>query len=74
MDKGHLDQSRQNQRSTKPALIEADDGNMDINEYHPEPANTKSHHCYAVVIEPTGQIYTDQTGRFLITSSRGNNY
>jgi hypothetical protein len=74
MDKSHLDQLRQNQRSTKPALIEADDGNMNIDEYHPEPANTKSHHCYAAVIEPTGQIYTDQTGHFVvIPSSSGHN-
>jgi hypothetical protein len=74
MDKGHLDRSRQNQRYTKPALIEADDGNFDIDEYHPEPANTKSHRCSAAGIKPAGQIYTDQTGRFVIPSSSGNNY
>jgi hypothetical protein len=74
MDKGHLDQARKNHRSTKPAIIEPDDNHVDIDEYHPEPSNTKSHHCYAAIIEPTGQIYTDQTGRFVIPSSSGNNY
>jgi hypothetical protein len=29
---------------------------------------------YVKAIETTGQIYTDQTGRFPTTSSRGNKY
>jgi hypothetical protein len=29
---------------------------------------------YVKAIEATGQIYTDQTGRFPTTSSRGNKY
>jgi hypothetical protein len=29
---------------------------------------------YVKAKEATGQIYTDQTGRFPITSSRGNKY
>jgi hypothetical protein len=80
--KGHLDQSRQNQRSTKPAVIPADfepDSTFDF----PEPLSEspdglrtgeRTHFVYAAVSEPTGQVYTDQTGRFIIPSSTGNNY
>jgi hypothetical protein len=32
------------------------------------------HLCYAAIIKPTGQIYTDQTGKFVAPSSTGNNY
>jgi hypothetical protein len=37
--------------------------------------NTKTpHNCYTALLEPTGQIYTDQTGKFAVPSSTGNNY
>jgi hypothetical protein len=76
MDKGHLDQTRKNQHSTKPALIitsEADAILSDTNSF-PSPSEDKTHHCYVAFLEPTGQIFTDQTGRFVIPSSNGNNY
>lgn len=75
--KGHQDQTRKNQRSTKqPALLPDDsvdsdapkDADIDI------PIDHRSHHCYAAIFEPTGQIYSDQTGRFVSPSSNGNNY
>ena len=72
--KGHLDQTRKNQRSTKvivPAV--ANDDQEDFSPI-PFPAGIKTHHCFAAVFEPTGQIYTDQTGRFISPSSTGNNY
>jgi hypothetical protein len=34
----------------------------------------RTHFVYAKVIEITGQIYSDQTGRFPVTSSKGNKY
>jgi hypothetical protein len=43
------------------------------NELDPEP-NERTHWIYAATIEPTGKIYTDQTGRFPTTSSKGNKY
>jgi hypothetical protein len=76
MVKGHLDQTQKNQATTKQKPESAntnDDGNDDV-----FPTSTssseRSHHCYATIMEPTGQIYTDQTGRFVQASSNGNNY
>jgi hypothetical protein len=33
-----------------------------------------AHQCFAAIVEPTGQIFTDLTGRFIAPSSNGNNY
>lgn len=56
MIKSHLDQTRQNQRSTKPRIPLNNDIQSD-----PFPTSTltgeSSHFCYATVSEPTGQIY-----------------
>jgi hypothetical protein len=70
MDKGHLDQVRQNVRSTKPPRP-SPEPDTDTN---PSPITTKTHECYAAIYEPHGQVYSDQTGRFIIPSSSGNNY
>ena len=69
MVKGHLDQSRKNQRSTKTkvTIVEPDD---EI----PEQLDERTHHCFVAVQEMVGQIYTDQTGRFIAPSHTGNNY
>jgi hypothetical protein len=79
MVKGHLDQSRQNQRSTKPDVIPVEDApdlpQTDDDPFPAAPADgARSHYCYLSVMEPTSQIYTDQTGRFVTPSSNGNNY
>jgi hypothetical protein len=34
----------------------------------------QTHMVYVKAIQATGQIFTDQTGKFPITSSRGNKY
>ena len=36
----------------------------------------QTHQCYATIlpIEHKGKVYTDQTGRFPVPSSQGNNY
>jgi hypothetical protein len=72
--KGHQDQSRKNQRSTRPppTVIAPDD---DISEdANPPGVDGRSHALFAAVMEPTGQVYSDQTGRFVAPSSSGNNY
>ena len=81
MVKGHLDQSRKNQRSTKlhapSALVDPNDPEQLPDEPFPssEPDNARTHHCFATVFEPaTGQIHSDQTGKFIVASSAGNNY
>ena len=84
MIKGHLDQARKNQRSTKPRAAPsasppptATDTNTAPADHFPtsDPTNARTHHCYAAVCDPTtGQIHSDQTGRFIVASSTGNNY
>jgi hypothetical protein len=78
MAKGHLDQTRKNQRSTKQLTTRivplADDPISIPDEFHPEPTEHKTHNCFVTFMEPTGQIYTDQTGRFVSASSNGNQY
>jgi hypothetical protein len=84
MHKGHLDQTRKNQQSTKPQSVRLPQPTPDINdaEHTPDdsfpisdPGNARTHHCYAAVFEPTtGQIHSDQTGQFVVASSTGNHY
>ena len=77
MIKGHLDQSRKNQRSTAPTHIppeappEVPPVDYDL---CPPSSDTRTHMCFAATLAPTGQIYLDQTGRFVLPSSTGNNY
>jgi hypothetical protein len=73
MIKGHLDQVRQNVRSTKRTKAEPTNTS---NDYFPIQADKpeRTHSCYLADMEPTGQIYTDQTGKFVAPSSNGNNY
>lgn len=78
--KGHLDQVRQNIRPTTAPLLplpliplDPVPALADTEDLAP-PQEPTTHHCFAAVM-PTqvqGQIYTDQTGRFPFTSSRGN--
>jgi hypothetical protein len=36
--------------------------------------NECTHFCYTMIMEPTGQVYTDETSQFVTPSSHGNNY
>jgi hypothetical protein len=63
---GHMNQRRQNIRSTSKAQI-VDVPTTDAN------LGTKTHLVYAVVVDQ-GQLYTDLTGKFLGRSSKGNSY
>jgi hypothetical protein len=77
MAKGHLDQARMNQRSTRQINIITPDNNDPIHgddDSFPPAVATKTFECFCAIAEPTGQIYTDQTGRFIAPSSTGNNY
>jgi hypothetical protein len=63
---GHMNQRRQNIRSTSKAPIEK----------QPTPdtdLGTKNHLVYSVVVDQ-GQLYTDLTGKFPVQSSKGNSY
>jgi hypothetical protein len=63
---GHMNQRRQNIRSTSKTSIEK----------QPTPdtaVGTKTHLLYAVVVDQ-GQLYIDLTGKFPVRSSKGNSY
>jgi hypothetical protein len=63
---GHMNQRRQNIRSTSKAPIEKQPTpNTDV--------GTKTHIVYAVVVDQ-GQLHTDLTGKFPVRSSKGNSY
>jgi hypothetical protein len=64
---GHMNQRRQNTRSTKPKLIAKDDEDIT-----PLGSEEKTHLVFAVVLNH-GQVYTDLTGAFPTRSSKGNN-
>jgi hypothetical protein len=64
---GHINQTRQNTRSTKERLLEPE--NEDIT---PFGSGEKTHLVFAVFLDQ-GQIYTDLTGSFPTRSSKGNN-
>jgi hypothetical protein len=65
--KGHLNQQRQNARTTKvkdPKVIMTE---PDLDQ------GIKTQYVYAATID-AGQIYTDQTGIFPVVPSKGNKY
>jgi hypothetical protein len=64
---GHMNQRRQNTRSTKPKLIAQDDEDIT-----PLGSEEKTHIVFEVVLDH-GQVYTDLTGAFPTRSSKGNN-
>jgi hypothetical protein len=69
---GHQDQTRKNARSTQPQPpID------EKSEQEPDPISPqqRTHQVFTAIVDSgTGKIYTDQTGRFPVTSSRGNKY
>jgi hypothetical protein len=67
---GHLNQRRQNIRSTSKASITSD---MEDEALTPTGLGSKNHFVYAVVVDQ-GQLYTDLTGKFPVRSSKGNWY
>jgi hypothetical protein len=75
---GHLDQTRRNTNSTRAR--QPPDNQPDDDDFTASPPTINGEttdHVYAAVIiydGVTGQIYTDQTGRFPVTSSRGMKY
>jgi hypothetical protein len=65
--KGHLNQQRQNARTTQIKTNNA--GSQESYIGH----GIKTQFVYAATID-AGQIYTDQTGRFTVVSNKGNKY
>jgi hypothetical protein len=75
--KGHLKTSPKNLRSTtkvsSPSAVTPPSTVMTTPPSSPEPP-VRTHFVYPKVIDITGKIFSDQTGRFPVTSSRGNKY
>ena len=77
MVKGHLDQTRKNQSTTKvqfapsPAKTDCMLPTLEPSQIDSNDINKQCHFCYAAIMQPTGQIYTDQTGKFVQPSSNG---
>jgi hypothetical protein len=74
---GHLDQVRKNKRSTKVKPPEPDDDSNDVIPSPPSNYGKRTQFVYAAIIQApneSGQIYTNQTGCFPVTSRRGNKY
>jgi hypothetical protein len=67
---GHMNQRRQNIRSTSKASITSD---MEDKAVTPDGLGSKTHFVYAVVVDQ-GKLYTDLTGKFPVRSSKGNWY
>jgi hypothetical protein len=65
--KGHLNQQRQNSRTTKIKYAQLIDSEAD------QDHGIKTQFVYAATID-AGQIYTDQTGIFPVVSSKGDKY
>ena len=64
---GHMKGLRQGLRSTKEKVEHKKDK-------QPQEALKKEHDVYVKVIDLRAEIYTDQTGQFPSTSSKGNSY
>jgi hypothetical protein len=67
---GHMNQRRQNIRSTSKKPITSDTEDFTTTNTN---LGTKTHLVYAVLVVQ-GQLYTDLTGIFLVISSKGNSY
>jgi hypothetical protein len=73
--KCHLNQQRKNIWSTQPKTKPTPNPQASLdNQPLSETPNERTHHVFATVIDTTGEISTDQTGRFPTTSSRGFKY
>ena len=77
-EKGHMDQTRQGQRPTSRSnpsivLINTNDDTEDEC-VAPPSAIHNSHLVFMTLADTAGRIFTDQTGRFPVTSNRGNAY
>jgi hypothetical protein len=68
---GHLNQQQQNVESTKLQVIKP---NPKTDPIIDPDLNVQTHQIFADTIEITGQISTDLTGHFPVTSSQGNKY
>jgi hypothetical protein len=73
---GHLYQQHKNVRSTKPKPPPTTKPTPESDSQPTsENPNKRTHQVFSAIVDAgTGKIYTNQTGKFPVTSSRGNKY
>jgi hypothetical protein len=74
---GHLNQVQKNQHSTKVKPPQPDDDSNDVIPSQPSTDGKRTQFVYAAIVpapNESGQICTNQTGCFPVTSRRGNKY
>ena len=70
-----MDQRRQGIRSTKSSHANPPSNTIDtMEEPKQAPQNDKTNMVFMTIAEAKGQLFTNQTNRFPVTSNRGNNY
>ena len=69
MVKGHLQQQRKHQRSTRVMAV----NHMAVHD-PPPIQETTTNYIYVQPVTLTGSIHSDQTGQFPVQSSRGYKY
>ena len=72
--KGHMVQTRQNIRSTKPKPLSTNSGVYEANVTDQLPKNEKPSNDLHISFEPISKLYIDDTGRFPVRSRSGNQY
>jgi hypothetical protein len=74
--KGHMRHQRKGMHSTKQSVLQANVSEDDEAELEQliKPPKLKQKDLYITIWEEKEVIYTDQTGKFPHTSSRGNTY
>ena len=75
--KGHMRLQQQNINSTKTTIDEEIPNTVSLDiEPSQEPQNERTHEVHAILIDTKefARSYSDQTGKFPVQSTRGNNY
>ena len=62
------------EEESKPSPTTSAEDFSDLNPKPDEPAELRSHCLYAGFAEVTGKVFSDQTGKFLMPSTSGNEY
>ena len=70
---GHLQQPRKGLRSTQEKLIHPEP-DPEEDQFPPSTQSEDTNLVFLKTMDLTGKMYTDQTGRFPVTSSKGNKY
>ena len=70
---GHLQQPRKGLRSTQEKVLQSEP-DPEQYQFTPSTQSEDTNLVFLKKVDLTRKIYTDQTGRFPVTSSKGNKY